>query len=206
MNLEAKTVWEIEGPQETAALAKEIAQYADLDALANAYDMAEAQGQKPSDARFADNPVAWWNPGRVDWYLQKQAAADAEIQLIERQAREMIDRLEKEKARREKWFGASFEEWHRRKREMEGTATFHYLHGSVRTTEVRGKIVLHDRDVAMEWAKQNMPGAITRTETLSLDTRAIIAASETTGEVPDGFEFIEPRIRVTIAKEKESSK
>lgn len=205
MSIKADVTYEIKDTPHGEGVRRQIGEARDLDVIAIAYDMADAQGDDDGQS-FADDPVAWWNPGRVDWYLKKQAAADAEIRLIEKQAQEMIDRLEKEKARREKWFGASFEEWHRRQREASGINTFRYLHGTVKTTRESGRIVLHDRDVAMEWARQNMPGAITRKETLSLDTRAIIAASETTGEVPDGFEFIEPRIRVTIAKEKESSK
>lgn len=205
MSLKTDTTYEIKDTPHGEEVRRQIGEMHALDAITTAYEMAEAQGDDDGQS-FADDPVAWWNPGRVDWYLKKQAAADAEIQLIKKQAQEMIARLEKEKARREKWFSDSFEEWHRRQREASGVSTFRYLHGTVKTTQSSGRIVLRDRDVAMEWAKQNMPGAITRTETLSLDTRAIIAASETTGEVPDGFEFIEPRIRVTIAKEKESSK
>ncbi len=151
----------------------------------------------PADASIGETPAAFvpTDAGGVDWVLTKIAAARAEAKLL-RENMEAMARACERKADHLEWkYGGAIQHWLEGQL-AEGNAKSKRLpHGVVGYRTKPAGVHVTDPAAALEWARENLPGAVT----LALDKKALGEALCASGEAVE-FAAFQPSEEVFYIK------
>lgn len=140
----------------------------------------------------------------ADWVLKKIHAMDAELALVEAQARKMVKQIKSERERFAARFLPQVEAW--ALAELEASKgkkkSVALLHGTVQFTSTPARLTIENVADALQTARLVTPGAITTETVEKLDREALLSYAaeqfEATGEILPGLKRTEGGNRMSL--------
>ncbi len=111
--------------------------------------------------------------GSAEWVLSKWFEADSELAALEARKKVLlanIDAMQRDHQRRLDWlnlrFGDELREWARTELEGSKSRTLKTVFAKLSFRKLKAKLLVHDEEKAVAWAKVNQPQAVKTTEKL----------------------------------------